>query len=190
MFNGHQSVRQSWRPYSSEFARDRDRNAKTRSKFPLENRTREKTIEFGTIQGIVNFFPTQKIIIVSIVQTQLNGIAILQEFSNYLIGNKLKHLLTKSEADEENLTKFEIIDLIRVANHFLVEKYGPKPDPKTRMTLSKTIHGLFPRLQPEVIVKKITDRNNHLRRKVAEEKTSNRVRKEQITSTVEKDENL
>lgn len=49
----------------------------------------------------------------------------LQELRNYLIAQQLKFLVLKGESSNEELSKIEMIELIKAAGMFLFEQHGP-----------------------------------------------------------------
>lgn len=99
---------------------------------------------------------------IRILITILHGL--LQDLRSYLVANKLKHIVSKGEKNQEDLSKREVTQLINTACNFLIARHGSNPNILHRKSLGGTIYALFPRLEVEKICKKLTQRVVNLKR--------------------------
>lgn len=79
----------------------------------------------------------------------------LQELRNYLIAQQLKFLVLKGESNNEELSRIEMIDLIKATGMFLFAQHGSNSNPLERKAIVESLHELFPRLACDTISKKL-----------------------------------
>lgn len=93
----------------------------------------------------------------------------IQELRSYLVANNLKHIVLKGANNEDDLTKKENVELIKVAYSYLIVQHGPHPKLAERKQLATKVCTLFPRLNYETVLKKLSQRGTNFNRKAQKE---------------------
>lgn len=97
----------------------------------------------------------------------------LQELRKYLVEKNLKHFVVKNENNEGDLAGNDVVDLIRAAYDFLVDRHGPKHGKVDRTSVANDLHELFPKLDARVILNKLSSRRYNQRRPPKKSKIRN-----------------
>lgn len=85
----------------------------------------------------------------------------------------MKHLIQKSERNEEVLGKEEIINIIQSTSELLFIKHGVTANSKVRKSFSESVHEIFPQVSTEVIDAKLSQRMRNMRRPGKQNKCQN-----------------
>lgn len=88
----------------------------------------------------------------------------LQELRKHLMINHMKHLIGKSEQNEEDFEKKEITDIIHSTAELIKDKHGYEAGVQLRKPYSLSVHEIFPRLSIEMVDAKLGQRMRNMRR--------------------------